>query len=179
MYLAKRSYVKRWDHQDPSKRYSVLVKRGDKVDESIKSDRISYVEEEVAYWRKANQVHQWFVENVQDGKDDCDTYYVSREKLADLVQVCKIVLAASRLVDGQVKNGERWEDGKWVPIMEDGQTIEDATIAASLLPTKSGFFFGGTDYDEYYYQDLKDTVEQLEPELAADDYGEYQYHSSW
>ena len=26
---------------------------------------------EAAYWRKANQIHNWFVENIQDGEDDC------------------------------------------------------------------------------------------------------------
>ena len=24
-----------------------------------------------AYWRKANQIHGWFVKNVQDDEDDC------------------------------------------------------------------------------------------------------------
>ena len=180
MYLAKKSYVKRWDHDAPEQKYSVLVKKGDKVDDSIKPERISYVIEEVAYWRKANQIHQWFVENVQDGKDDCGDYHVSKEQLQSLVDLCKLVLAASRLVDGKVKNGERWENGAWTPIMEDGKTIEDATSAALLLPTKSGFFFGSTDYDQYYYDDLKSTVEMLEPELAtAEKWADYEYHSSW
>jgi hypothetical protein len=30
------------------------------------------------------------------------------------------------------------------------------------LPTAEGFFFGDTDYDEYYIQDLKDTIEIVE-----------------
>jgi hypothetical protein len=44
------------------------------------------------YWRKANQIHQWFVKNVQDGEDDCGEYPVSRENLQNLVEVCKKVL---------------------------------------------------------------------------------------
>ena len=28
--------------------------------------------EMVGYWRKQNAIHNWFVENVQDGIDDCD-----------------------------------------------------------------------------------------------------------
>ena len=39
---------------------------------------------EVCYWRKANQIHNWFVENVQDGDDDCRDYYVSEEDLEEL-----------------------------------------------------------------------------------------------
>ena len=47
-----------------------------------------------------------------------------------------------------------------------------------LLPTQEGFFFGGTDYDESYIEDLKDTIKQLEP-LLEDKDGEYEYCSSW
>ena len=48
---------------------------------------------EAAYWRKANQIHKWFVDHVQKGKDDCGTYYVEHKQLADLLQVCQDVLA--------------------------------------------------------------------------------------
>jgi hypothetical protein len=44
----------------------------------------SEVIEEVMYWRKANQIHKWFVDNVQDGVDDCKEYWVSEEKLQEL-----------------------------------------------------------------------------------------------
>ncbi len=36
---------------------------------------------EVGYWRKANQIHNWFVKNVQGGVDDCGYYGVTKEKL--------------------------------------------------------------------------------------------------
>ena len=39
-------------------------------------------------WRKANQVHGWFVKCVQGGKDDGEYYYVSREQLQSLVGLC-------------------------------------------------------------------------------------------
>lgn len=50
-----------------------------------------------AYWRKANAVHGWFVQNVQNGNDDCGTYYVSREQLLELQKLCRGVL------DGSIK----------------------------------------------------------------------------
>ena len=43
---------------------------------------------EVAYWRKANQVHAWFVRNVQDGDDDCGNYYCSLEQIQELLSLC-------------------------------------------------------------------------------------------
>lgn len=178
MYAYKRTYIGN-DYAEKDKQVQIVVPEENRYGKLIKQERVSSVSEKIAYWRKANQIHKWFVENVQNGVDDCGTYDVSRDQLQALVDLCKVVLAASRLVDGKVKNGGHWEAGGWVAVMEDGKTIEDAKIAAALLPTESGFFFGGTDYDEYYYQDLKDTVEQLEPELLADPYGDYEYHSSW
>lgn len=104
----------------------------------------------VAYWRKANAIHDWFVKNVQDGVDECREAWVSREQLQELVELCETVLA-------------------------------DMSKAEHLLPTRSGFFFGGTDYDEFYKQDLEYTIERLkkildDPALQKMD---FYYHSSW
>lgn len=43
----------------------------------------------VGYWRKANQIHNWMVENVQDGVDDCNSYEISKEQLEELLSICK------------------------------------------------------------------------------------------
>lgn len=34
------------------------------------------------------------------------------------------------------------------------KVLDDHSLASELLPTQSGFFFGGTEYDEYYFLDL-------------------------
>ena len=54
----------------------------------------------LGYWRKANAIHNWFVENVQDGKDDCGRYYVSAEKLTELKAVCEKVLEDTKKAPG-------------------------------------------------------------------------------
>ena len=41
------------------------------------------------------------------------------------------------------------------------QVLADRTKADELLPTESGFFFGGTEYDEDYFQDLEYTQRRL------------------
>jgi hypothetical protein len=46
-----------------------------------------HVEVTCAYWRKANQIHKWFVDNVQGGNDNCGEYYVGRDKLMDLLNL--------------------------------------------------------------------------------------------
>jgi hypothetical protein len=48
-----------------------------------------WIGKEVGYWRKANHIHNWFVENVQDGVDECLTYRVPKEKLEELLNVAE------------------------------------------------------------------------------------------
>lgn len=103
-----------------------------------------------AYWRKQNAIHDWFVQNVQEGIDECQRVDVSRDKLAELVQVCTEVLA-------------------------------DHELAPELLPTTSGFFFGSTEYDDWYFQGLEYTVQRLTAllrDLPAPHW-DFTYCSSW
>lgn len=106
------------------------------------------VEMEVCYWRKVNSVHQWFVDNCQDGNDDCRQSVVGREQLKNLLEACEEIVA-------------------------------DHDKASDLLPTQGGFFFGNTDYDEYYFMDIDDTVKQLKEALKLDSDWEFYYQSSW
>ena len=54
--------------------------------------KVTTIIEEIGYWRKANQIHNWFVQNVQDGKDNCGKYRVSQEQLVELKNLCKRAL---------------------------------------------------------------------------------------
>lgn len=101
----------------------------------------------MGYWRKANQIHNWFVENVQDGDDDCNKYWVTRKQLEKLKATCEEVLAHKEL-------------------------------AEDLLPTASGFFFGSSTYDEYYYGDLQNTIDIINRCLKTD-FDSFEYQSSW
>lgn len=140
-------------------------------------------EYEEAYWRKANQIHKWFVDKVQNGVDDCEYYEVSKEQIEELLDTCKEVISKSKLVEGKVYAGKHLdrETNEWVTEYVDGKYIEDTEIAESLLPTTSGFFFGSTDYDEYYIQDLTYTIETFEKLLENFDFENYDlfYTSSW
>jgi len=56
--------------------------------------------------------------------------------------------------------------------------IANPELAEQLLPTGSGFFFGSTEYDEYYFGDLNDTIGIITRCLDSKfDYFEYQ--ASW
>ena len=146
MYLNKRTYVQQWEHQKPEEKYNVEVTKGGET-ANINPKKVKYIIEEAGYWRKQNQIHRWFVENIQNGTDDCGEYYVSKDALASLLELCEKVKA-------------------------------DNTLADELLPGASGFFFGGTDYDEWYFNGIDNTIEILK-EALEDENGEYLYSSSW
>lgn len=104
----------------------------------------------VLQWRKANQIHEWFVDNVQRGEDDCKDYYVSREQLEELLATL-------------------------------GQVLDKRDDAEDILPTAQGFFFGSTDYDDYYWSEVERTYEAINALLnnhKFDDF-DFEYSSSW
>lgn len=137
--------------------------------------------DEVAYWRKANQVHKWFVDHVQDGVDDCGNYGVTQEQLEDLLAACVTIKVNTHLKKAKIQNGITVKDGKPVPIMEDGKVIANPEIAQRLLPTTGGFFFGSEEYDQYYMDDIDETIKQLTDILHNTDFEKeiVFYHSSW
>ena len=65
--------------------------------------------------------------------------------------------------------------------MVDGKYIKDTSVAEELLPTSSGFFFGGTNYDQWYLEDIDDTIKQIKSILETTDFdNEYVlYQASW
>lgn len=140
------------------------------------------IKEEIGYWRKANMIHNWFVDHVQDGEDDCQYHReVTEEDLQELLDTCRTVLASTRLIPGMVENGRTYKDGKWETNWVNGKVLEDSSVAEELLPIQEGFFFGGTKYDEWYWADLVETVEILEKALATTDWEKQMvyYLSSW
>lgn len=138
--------------------------------------------EQVAYWRKANAIHKWFEDHCADGNiENCADYYVSKEQLEELLNTCKRINAASKLVQGKVSDGYRFEDGKKVPMYRIGSVIEDPSVAQELLPTQDGFFFGDTSYDEWYLENVRNTIEQIAGILETTDFDheDIEYHAWW
>lgn len=57
--------------------------------------------------------------------------------------------------------------------------LTDRSEAPKLLPPTEGFFFGGTELDEWYWESLKDTVVTVGRALRLPDGWRTQYQSSW
>jgi hypothetical protein len=177
MYLHKKTYVKQWNFQKPEETFEVIVKKGGVTYPNVNPSKVTNVEEEVMYWRKFNALHNWFVDNVQGGDDNCQTSYVDKEQLTELVDVLrKVKESLDKSPKGVVEVVGGWKDGEEykVPV----EVFEDTSVAEELLPTASGFFFGGTEYDDYYLECVTETLEVLEKELEIPCDG-YYYHASW
>jgi hypothetical protein len=59
------------------------------------------------------------------------------------------------------------------------KVLADNSLAEELLPPTGGFFFGSTDLDEYYFTDLRNTIEIIDHALALPDNWMIEYQSSW
>lgn len=140
------------------------------------------ISENVMYWRKANAIHQWFVDTVQNGEDDCDIHdEVTEELLTELRDKCATILENCVMMQGKVANGYTCEGGKWKPILEDGMFVANPEVCEEELPTTSGFFFGSTNYDQWYIDDIRETYEACERILKETDFETQAlyYCSSW
>ena len=49
----------------------------------------------IMYWRKSNQIHQWFVQNVQAGTDNCAEYSVGIDQLRLLSKTIEPALVST------------------------------------------------------------------------------------
>ena len=151
MYLYRREYVSNYsfseDDNEKQKFSAIIDAIG--IEPSDHSPHI-HVEVCVAYWRKANAVHKWFCD-LDGGRDECQSIYVTRENLVALRNLCASV-------------------------------IRQPAMAANVLPTQPGFFFGSYDYDEWYMEDMKNTVNQIDKILESVPEGswtDFIYRASW
>ena len=105
---------------------------------------------EVAYWRKANAIHSWIINHV-NAVDDCTPIELRKEDLIQLRDTCVAVLE-----------------------------VKTADFAQEMLPPASGFFFGSTEIDEWYWKDVEETVTTLSKIIdeSVDD-AFFEYQASW
>ena len=153
------------------------------------NQRVKTMTVEVAYWSKANAIHNWFIQNLSCGEDDCQDICVDVDDLIKLRDTCKRVLDALEqggMETKAIQNGWRYDPSSannTGAIMEEMEVYKDTSVAIELLPPIEGFFFGSTEIGPWYVDDLKDTVKMIDDELSIDaDYRkhwDYTYRASW
>jgi len=146
MYLTGKRYL--WDFPETSPDKTITSEIALQFPE-LKGKRIKGVSCELGYWRKANAIHKWFVDNCQGGRDECQETEVSRDDLQKLLDACR-------------------------------QVLKKRKLARDLLPPANGFFFGSTELDQYYFDDIQATIDILEHVLSPElNNWEIYYQSSW
>lgn len=106
-----------------------------------------HIREPLAYWRKANAIHRYFLE-CAGAEDNGNEVWLYGHHLKLLKEICQEVL-------------------------------NNHDLAAEKLPTKEGFFFGSTEYDDYYFEQLERTIELIDDIDELSDYDAIVYTPSW
>jgi hypothetical protein len=146
MYLTAKRYVWKARDDDHSLQDKLNEVMADELGDGM---RVNEVSADAMYWRKANAIHKWFVENVQDGEDNCREYWVDSAQLEQLLKMCQLALEHKDKPD-------------------------------KILPTQDGFFFGSTEYEDWYWSDIEETIKGLEKVLKLDQgKWDFYYRSSW
>jgi hypothetical protein len=188
MYLSAKKYVSGWNFdgsRDTSEYDTLREMYGMKKCEGSPSAEVSF---NVGYWRKANAIHGWFVRECGGGVDECQVMYVDREKLLALKNHCLAALAKkpasfpqpvastgtpiNSFTDIGTAIAQEWA------IQTHEAEFNDPDETDPLRPT-AGFFFGNTEKNEWYYEDLEQTVEILDSALSLGDEWSYTYQASW
>ena len=102
-------------------------------------------EQEIAYYRKANFLIPFFEDMSERKVENCVYLPVNKGWIEELQERCKTLLDLIEV--------DKLEDKEYkIP----KKAIEKAY---ELLPTQEGFFFGNTNYDEYYFMKVRNVYE--------------------
>jgi hypothetical protein len=162
---------------------------------------------EIAYWRKVNFLHGWFVRTLAGNVDECQDITVRKcnaESLKVLVdKACSVILKAKLIPQKDISAKDDWRakyvddpDKEAIPVVwnaNEGKfegvdmntpyrlSDEAAEELAEILPYAEGFFFGSYSYGLWYAWDMLKLKEKLEKLLADWDDNEYTYiyQASW
>ena len=128
MFLYAERYLSEYDTED-----AVLREQIQKLLPEM--GNIRTICSEVGYWRKANQIHNWFVRNVQGGNDDCGRYYVGEDQLRELLDLVEQVLADHSLAEDLLPNtagflfGSQDYDDYYFQDLEHTRTVLNEVLA--------------------------------------------------
>lgn len=144
--------------------------------------------EEVGYFRKVNFLVKYFEDNhgfsgesfdylpvdkdmITDLKERCDEVLEDLRQRADkIMEAHKFVMPYSTSIDNSISLIKDYTNTKEL------KALREHTKAKELLPTTDGFFFGNTDYDEYYFRKVENVrdfcrrlLDEVLPNLDEDE----------
>lgn len=149
-----------------------------------KRGKAIYEREEVAYFRKVNCLIPFFENEMGGDVDNCKDFDISVEAMQKLVEVC------DKLIQLHQQCGPVPDFTECMPSREDGESAvdfearqadynaklqayrdglrsrKDVACAIEELPTRAGFFFGSTEYGEWYFEDLQHIKDEFSQVIA-------------
>ena len=171
MYLNKKIYVGPNYRMSKDLNFETKILLNGVNYSKFNPEKVTYVTEEVAYWRKFYALHDWFVKNVQNGEDDCEQYAVYLEDFVKLQLCLSLVLdAQNTCLAGRLSEEER------------------DVICLDNFPPTEGFFSGSREIDDSYWEDVVSTkrivesiIIQMNQSIIDKDSVliNYYYRSSW
>ena len=164
MYFSRRTYVgklkntkdsdNRWSERDVN---NMELKFDDADLSHINLKNVRYIEEVFGEFRKFNALHGYVVDNFASGVDNCEMIYL------DIDDIIKIHETLS--------------------LVKESLSIGDKVIAEQTLPPQAGFFFGSTEIDKWYEEDVNEAVEVfgkiIEEHSMVGYNASYSYQASW
>ena len=165
----------------------IYFKRVNKIDFQFakkKDTQEAYDElqfEDMGYFRKVNCLLPFF-----GYEDDCSIHPIEKCQIEDLVSTAKKLLEVYDTISYQLhlqqievnyykeiyRDNKEMCDERCKPFLQKMDEIWKPfeSVAQEMLPTTTGFFFGSTQYRDYYVADLKDIVEIFTKVLDTTDF---------
>lgn len=146
-------------------------------------------DEKLAYWRKFNALHALFLEVAgADPESNCEEINLTEENLAtilDTLQQVKLILdKAPKYIEKETEDEVVFQPiiVNDILLYEGDNFIFDETtdeLVQELLPPRSGFFWGGTNIDSWYYDDIARAIPDIQNALDLAKQGERIYYYCW
>jgi hypothetical protein len=132
--------------------------------------KVKQKRKELSYFRKVNflvkffndKIIEWGSGPIVDGLD----IPITKEWCEELLEKCnKVVDKYNELKASYTLN----TNGDNTNLFESKEANDlFAKFASETLPTMAGFFYGSTDYDEWYLDDVKDVIEHLKNNIISE-----------
>ena len=125
--------------------YRAIHEESEKIDDEI---RKHYgVDREYGaysgYWRKFNALHGYICDTFADGVDECQVIPLTKANLKKILSVLK---KTKKILDKHFEKDEK------------GAYSFTGNVKDIPLQPRGGFFFGGTEIDEWYQDDVDESV---------------------
>jgi|GEM_PF-721163 len=136
---------------------------------------------EEAYWRKANSIHNWFVQEVQNGDDNCGSYEITKNHIIKLLEVCNSATFIYKqcekefVSDLKKYNPESYEKYKFIVDKIKENSKKKWADEYKFSDEENKFYNNICDIRKTFFEELDETL----PTTAGFFFGSTDYNFWW